>query len=199
MSRASSGDWVMALCVVLAAGAVLLAPACGAREADTGCTQPTIMPHLSPANFGDLNPAPTDGSASTAQTVPYEWALVLLSKCSQPVAISKICIVGDNHNGVKGNRAFYTEGPEPATAAPGVDPVVRITYDPKELNTDQNGDGKPDPDNVALVVQSNALNFPTLVVPICARLVAAGTAPAAFDCTSPVTIAAGKKDGTLCP
>jgi hypothetical protein len=157
------------------------------------------MPHLSPVNFGDLNPAPADGSTPAAQTVPYEWALVLLSKCSQPVAITKICIVGDNHNGVKGSKAFYTEGPEPKTAAPGVDPVVRITYSPKELNTDLNADGKPDPDNVALVIQSNAVNFPTLVIPLCARLVAAGTAPSAFDCTSPVTIAAGTKDETLCP
>jgi hypothetical protein len=191
-----SVSWVA---VALAACAVVLVPACGARDADSGCADPTIEPHLSPVNFGDLYPAPADGSARGGSTVPKEWALLLRSKCSKPVAISKVCLVGDAHNGVKGSPAFYLEGPEPAVAAEGADPAVRITYNPGDVNADLDGDGLPDPDNVALVVQSNAKNFPTLVVPLCARLVAEGTAPATFACASPVTVAAGSSDPSLCP
>ena len=76
--------------------------------------------------------------------------------------------------------------------------ALRITYSPTAVNTDLDGDGAPDPDNAAIVIQSNAKNFPTLVVPICARLVPAGTKRTEFVCTSPVTLVAGTKDATLC-
>ena len=185
------------LVTIVLAAAALVVWGCDTRETDSTCTSPTIEPHLSPVNFGDLYPS-ADGGTPGGQTVPYEWTLLLMSKCKESVVVSKICIVGDKHNGVEGSKAFYIEGPEPATIPYDTEAAVRITYNPKEVNTDTSSDGKPDPDNVAIVVQSNAKNFPTLVVPMCARYVPAGTAKEVFECKSPLVVAAGQKDDTLC-
>ena len=199
MSTMNRGALVAGVIAAIAL-AVAIAAGCDPREADDTCTDPTIMPHLSPVNFGDLQPAPEAcAAAAGVQTIPYEWVLLLLSKCREPVVIDKVCLVGDAHNGVKGSPAFFLEGPVPSTATIEEEAALRITYSPAAVNTDLDGDGAPDPDNAALVIQSNAKNFPTLVVPICARLVPAGTKPAAFACTSPVTVAAGQRDLTLCP
>jgi hypothetical protein len=178
---------------------VTAAPGCESREADNTCEEPAIEPHLSPVNFGDLY-TPADGGTGVggAQTVPYEWVLLLMSKCSEPVTVTATCFAGTTHAGAPANTAFFVEGPVPATIEGGKEAAVRITYSPSAPNADTNGDGVPEPDNVALIVQSNATNYPTLVVPICARLVAAGTERTAFECTSPVTLASGARDDTLC-
>ena len=51
---------------------------------------------------------------------------------------------------------------------------------------------------VAIIVQSNATNLPTLVVPICARIVAPGDPLGAVACASPVSVEPGERDSTLC-
>ncbi|MBI5529261.1 MAG: hypothetical protein HY897_23295 [Deltaproteobacteria bacterium] len=197
MRGLNSGKFLLPAAAVLLLATV--SPGCDSREADNMCEEPTIEPHLSPVNFGDLYTTEDGGTGGGgAQTVPYEWVLLLMSKCKEAVTVTAACFAGTTHSGAPANTAFFVEGPVPAAIEGGKEAAVRITYSPSAPNADTNGDGVPDPDNVALVVQSNAKNYPTLVVPICARLVAAGTERTAFECTSPVTLAPGAKDETLC-
>ncbi|MFO0751470.1 MAG: hypothetical protein U1F43_38250 [Myxococcota bacterium] len=81
----------------------------------------------------------------------------------------------------------------------GAAAAVRITYDSDTVNRDKDSDGKRDPDNIAVVIQSNAKNFPTLVVPVCAIIIPGASDAFPFLCESPVTVPAGKTDATLCP
>lgn len=78
----------------------------------------------------------------------------------------------------------------PATVQAGRDFGVRITYDRQSPSADA--------DQVALVVQSNAANFPTLIVPVCARVIADGEEKAAVACQAPVSVPAGEKNSDLC-
>ncbi len=162
---------------------------------------PRIKPHLSPLSFGDLHPRPsgTDPDPYSNTYVPFEWTLLLQSIGTDPVLVEEICIVGDNHNGEPGDNAFSFEGPDILEIPAQREAAVRITYDHTDRNIDLDGDGEPDPDHVALIVQSNAMDFPTLVVPICGRIVSTSREPETFECVSPVQAPAeGVADRDLC-
>ena len=70
--------------------------------------------------------------------------------------------------------------------------MVRLTYERDEPN------GGDDVDDIAVVIQSNATNFPTLVVPVCARVIPEGQERSSIECTSPVSVPAGERDDSLC-
>ena len=171
---------------------------CGDDDDVEICEGPEIKPHLNPVFFGDFYPLPEgdDPQPGLNEYTPYEWTLLLSSDCEKAVVIDKICIVGDNHNGEEGNHAFTVEGPEPKTIPYGEKAAIRITYNHSDINID--GDGEADPDNVALIIQSNATNYPTLVIPICARIIPKGAERKGFSCKSPVTVEKGESDTTLC-
>ncbi len=177
----------------------------GACDAEEGSCGPLISPHVSPVYFGDVkklaNGAEPD--VATLDTAPFEFVLILESACDPAVGgpdlvIDGLCLVGDAHNGDPLDPAFSVEGPVPSVLAPGELAAVRITYDPSAVAEDTDDDGVPDYDSVALVVQSNATDTPTLVIPMCARLVGqnADLEPAA--CTSPVPLVEGEADLSLC-
>lgn len=166
------------------------------------CGGPELLPHLSPVSFGDLYPRRGSEAPdpATREAVPYEWVLLLTADCTKSVEITKVCVVGEGHNGDPAEPSFTIEGPVPARLGKGGTAAIRITYDHDELNEDLDDDGEPDADNAALVIQSNATNFPTLVVPLCARIVKRGTERlASFPCESPVSVPAGVADRSLCP
>jgi len=186
--------------LVVLAGVVLGA---GCDSADGECEGPTILPRESPKALGPFRPlaqgeAPDPGSPGA---VPYEWTLFLQNGCRAPLKIDKVCIVGEGHNGDPEDPAFTLEGPVPAVVDRGDSAAVRLTFDPKDVNRDRDDDGQRDPDNIAIVVQSNATNFPTLVVPVCALIVPADEVASAalVGCKSPITVTPGKADRTLCP
>jgi len=164
------------------------------------CAGPQILPHQSPIRFGDLYLRGNNEEEHPESSVatPYEWVLLLQNKCSAPLKIDKVCVVGDEHNGVEGDTAFSLEGPIPAEIPYNELGALRITYDTTSVNEDLDDDGTPDPDNVAIVIQSNAVDYPTLVIPACARTVAKGTKKEVFECSSPVEVPAGTKDASLC-
>ena len=186
--------------LVLALAGVFLG--CGGADSDdpSACTSPEVLPHLSPVTLPDMLELPDgiDADAGTAKHAPYEWVLLLQSGCEQPVEISEICIVGDKHNGKDNSQAFTIEGPVPASVPFGTESAIRVTYNPDSLNIDADGDDVPEPDRVAIVVQSNAANFPTLIVPLCARMVAPDSDYPEYECTSPVSLSPGAVDLTLC-
>ncbi|PIE21188.1 MAG: hypothetical protein CSA66_00055 [Proteobacteria bacterium] len=158
------------------------------------CVGPEITPHLSPVSFGDLYVQGSDDPRPESRVaVPYEWTLLLLSDCQRELVIDEICLVADDHNGVEGDHAFTVEGPLPASIPYGQTGAIRVTYDHADPNTvDADGDGSPDPDAVALVIQSNATNYPTLIVPICGRIIPKSGTPAEYECASPIEVPAGE-------
>lgn len=187
--------------VALAALTLTAALVAGCDSASSsGCEGPEILPHLSPANLGNFHPLPSGEAADPGDpaSVPYEVTLFLRSTCSAPLVIDRVCVVGDAHNGDESDPAFTIEGPVPATVNKGDAAAVRLTYDNSHVNRDLNSDGARDPDRVAVVVQSNAVNFPTLVVPVCAAIIPADENATAFSCDSPVTVPAGTVDPSLC-
>ncbi len=140
-----------------------------------------IFPHQSPARLGQMWPlgdeAPDPG---TSERVPFEWVL-LLQTASTNIEIEEVCIVGSDQ--------FSLEGPVPAVPTRDEDAALRVTYDRTE----------PGPaDMAAVVVQSNAENFPTLVVPVCAQVVPEGEERVVFDCVSPIQVAEGTRDDSAC-
>ena len=184
--------------VVLAMQLVATAPACD--SSDEACTGPEILPHLSPVNLGNFFPlgqgeTPDPGSP---EKVPYEVTLFLRNTCQKPLVIEAACIVGDAHNGDEDDPAFTIEGPVPKTVASGDVAAVRLTYDSDKFNKDLDDDKTRDPDQIAVVIQSNAKNFPTLVVPVCAMIIPNDEEPVAFVCESPLTVPAGKTDASYC-
>lgn len=130
--------------------------ACGDSEDTVGRL---ITPHASPVQLGDFWPqGSTEPELGNNGRTPYEWVLLLQSIGDEPVKVSKACLVGDTNN-------FILEGPEPSTTIPaGDEGAIRLTY----------GRTSPGSDKIAVVVTSNAENFPTLVVPVCAAVVADG-------------------------
>ncbi|MEZ4459902.1 MAG: hypothetical protein R3E66_09265 [bacterium] len=134
---------------------LLFAAACGGTEDANG---PEVVPHVSPVQLGDFWPqGNTDPDYGNNERTPYEWVLLLQSVGDEPVKVSKACLVGDASN-------FIIEGPVPTTIPAGDEGAIRLTY----------GRNNPGSDRVAVVVRSNAKNFPTLVVPLCASVVADG-------------------------
>lgn len=171
-------------------------------DSDGGtCQGPMILPAESPKALGPFRVL-ADGEVhqpGSPAIVPYEWTLFLQNDCGEPLKIDKVCVIGDGHNGDEDDPSFLLEGPVPATVTQGNAAALRVTFDNDEPNRDRDDDGARDPDNVAIVVQSNATNFPTLVVPVCALIVPRDElASASFSCTSPLTVPAGKADRTLC-
>ena len=168
-------------CLALA-GALGLA-ACGAPPKNAGIH---IRPDLSPISLGDLYPLPQGQQPDYGSNkyAPYAWTLLLQSEGTDQLVINKVCVVDDK------NHAFTLEGPDITKVAPGADAALRITYGDQTVRSN--------PDNAAIIVQSNADDFPTLVVPICAQTVADGSTRGPVDCTSPVNVKPGTTDATLC-
>lgn len=147
-----------------------------------------IRPHLSPVALGDLWVLPSGETPdeTSSQYVPYSWTLLLQSTGTDNVKIQSVCLVG-NDRGV-----FAIEGPDDTDLGPDQMAAVRITYDSDGPSPGGN------PDDVALVVQSTADDYPTLVVPVCARTVPDGQERGTVECTSPVQVAPGERDDSLC-
>ena len=165
------------------------------QEGEDGCSSPTLEPHVSQVPLGVMYPPPAaaaDRDPSSRESTPYEWSLRLRSKCSQPVKVSKVCLVGAGNKNGADVQQFTVEGPKPDSISSTFDGIVRITY-----KRDQPNSGN-EVDDVAVVIQSNATNSPTLVVPVCARVVKNGDPRGEVTCTSPVTVAAGQRDDALC-
>ena len=165
---------------------------CGLPDSDEGCTSPEILPHQSPASLGAMYPTGNnDPDPSGNLRTPYQWVLLLQSECSEPVEIQDVCLVGDDS--AKQQFTLETESEDlPASVDCGTDYAVRLTYD----RQDPNGGGNAD--QVGVVVQSNAKKFPTLVVPVCAKVVADGEDRGTVECEPPVEVPEGTKDDTLC-
>lgn len=187
-------------------GPIAAAALAAATAFTTGCTPgdacqgAEIVPSLSPISLGDIvqRPGGTDANPASNAFTPYSWVLLLQNTCNEPLKIEKVCVVGNAHNGDDADPPFFVEGPSEDTATAGDETAVRITYDPSGVNEDNDADGARDIDQAALVVQSNATNFPTLVIPLCARSIAQGEEREALECASPVTVPAGERDDTLC-
>lgn len=109
---------------------------------------------------------------ATNERAPYEWVLLLQNQCDDQLKIDSVCLVGDSIDN------FIIEGPVPTTVKRGDPGAVRVTYQ----RLTEGG-----PDNVAVIVKSNASDFPMLVVPVCGSVIADGQEKAAMECTSPVS------------
>ena len=169
---------------VLVGLAASFATACnGGESALSG----EILPHVSPVVFQDFYPAPDDAAdadVADSERTPFEWVLLLQSTGDGPVNIDTVCLEGPAAD------QFIVEGPKPETVDPGQEAAVRLTYQRKSPGG---------PDSVAIVVQSDASNYPTLVVPVCARVIDDGGKREAPDCSAPVEAPAeGAKDDSLC-
>lgn len=169
----------------------LLASGCGdTTDADGGAA---ILPHQSPASFGELYPLGNrDPEPETTFRTPYEWVLLLQSNGDAPLKVDRVCLVGTKDDG--SDIAPFTVEVEnqelPATIDSGRDFGVRLTYD-RQTPSEQ-------ADQVAIVVQSNATNYPTLIVPICARVIPDGEERGEVECEAPVSVAAGDSAADLC-
>lgn len=155
-------------------------------DASTECEQPELVSTLSPVNLGNMvkrGSEPIDEATNT--NPPYALALLLSSTCLQPVVIEKVCVVGDK-------ASFSLRGPNPESVPFRTETAIEITYD----RTGTSPNGKPE--QAALVIQSNAVNQPTMVIPLCARTVDNVSQKTVFACESPVTVEVGAKDDTLC-
>lgn len=138
--------------------------------------------------MGELYPlGNAEEDVTSNERTPFEQVILLRARGEGEVTIDKICLAGDAAS------QFILEGPRPGVATPALDAAVRVTY---ERDTPNSGD---EVDQVALVVQSNASNAPTLIVPICARVVRNGAERQPIQCDSPVSVPAGERDDTLCP
>jgi hypothetical protein len=170
-----------------------LALGCGDDTAETGSA--AILPHQSPASFGEMYPlGNNDPDTSGNIRTPFEWVLLLQSKGEGPLEINEVCLVGDEEDGSDVEQ-FTLEGEDQelsTTVAPGDDFGLRLTYNRQEPNE---GD---DADQVAVVVQSNAKDYPTLIVPVCARVIADGEERGSVECESPVEVAQGESAADLC-
>jgi len=121
----------------------------------SGCgsetTGPKISPSLSPINFGEerINSGVTD----------WDVHLWLFNKGDEILKIESVSIIGDK------NCSLTIEGPDRDKVTDTADPaLVSIRYLPT-LETE---------DQAALVIRSNAVNYPKLIIPICGRGVAEG-------------------------
>jgi len=172
-------NFVMLVCVAFATSALA-----GCPEDSTECSAPQLLPSLSPVNMGNMQEKDgnTVDNPGSNDNPPFTVNLLLSSLCTESVVIDKICMVGQSDN-------FNLRGPEPSTVPFNQETAVEITYD-------RNGSGGVE--QAALVIQSNATNFPTMVIPVCARTVSDAADAETFLCESPVTVAEGTKDDTLC-
>ncbi len=148
-----------------------LTVACDTTDAD--CAGVMVEPFPAALNFGDVNP-----------DVARRKTVLLHSTCGGTLQITGIRIEDDAHNGVEGDGAFSFEGPDVEEVGPGGAAGVRVTFRHTELGT-PGETGLPNPDRATLVIETNAANLPTVVVPLCARLVPPDRTGEPFDCPPP--------------
>ena len=167
---------------------------CGPSGDDDGCSERSLGAVFSrPNNLGAMFPPSDDDSdVSDDSRVPFEWTVLLRTECAAPVTISKVCLVGPGGNPEAGEvDQFLLEGPTSTEVTSQEDAAVRLTYTRRQPSG---------VDNVALLVESNAADFPTLVIPVCARVVENGNERGDIECTSPVAIPAqGETVSVACP
>jgi len=185
----------LALTALLTASAACGLAGCGDEETQAGvCKGAQIFPHLSPFNLGESYPTPDnadDVNLGSNETTPYEATLLLQAPCEAGVTVQKVCLVGDPARNGDDVDQFIVEGPRPSDSIGRNKEVgIRLTY---------MRDAPGEVDNVALVIQSNAENFPTLVVPVCAHVIEADQPRMSLTCESPVVLEEGQRDDTLCP
>ncbi len=169
----------------LATAVLLLGLGASACRDGGGSGDVDILPNVSPARLGQMYPlGENDPEPGTTDRVPYELVILLKTE-NGGLDIEKVCLEGS----ADALLQFALEGPQPPTPKRDEDAALRITYERQAPGG---------PDNIAVVVQSNADNFPTLVIPVCAQVVAEGSERIRFECTSPVTVAPGARDDTLC-
>ncbi|MCA9547714.1 MAG: hypothetical protein KC613_25095 [Myxococcales bacterium] len=172
----------------------------GCGEADDPCVGAAIEPSRAAVDLGDRLARDPGGAGDVLDTarVPVRKTLLLKNTCGTPLTLRQVCLINDQHNGVPGDHAFAVEGPDRAVVGPGDVAGVRITYDHADVNADLDMDAVRDPDRAVLVVQSDAANAPTLVVPVCGRILPAGETADPYACPPPFTVPAGQRLDDLC-
>ncbi|MFB6264584.1 MAG: hypothetical protein ABEL76_13310 [Bradymonadaceae bacterium] len=175
---------------------------CGSSGASgPDCNGQRLRPNDDRAILGEFYPRGNEPARpGSRDRVPFEWVLQLESTCGSPVTIERTCLIGDPEAGGRDTEQFFVEGPRPETVPPDRAAAIRVTYRRQSLNPrDENGDGRPDADRVGLVVQSNADNRPTIVVPICARVISANRDKQRIEsCEPPIEVESGEKTRGLC-
>lgn len=171
---------------VVIAGVILgIAGGCGNTDGGEDlCEGPEVDPNLGAVSLGEMFPPSEDVEDNPGDTtrVPVEWTVLLESTCEKDLEISETCVVGEEDEGSDQTdaRHFTKEGPTMTTVPTGEESAIRLTYQRENPNSEG------DVDNVAVLVQSNAENRPTLVVPICARVIGEDDDPESISCTTPV-------------
>ena len=170
-----------------------------APEADP-CSGATLEVGTEAVHFGDLTllSGGAIGDPNTADQVPSRRTVLLRNACGPALRIHQVCLIQNEHNGEAGSTAFYLEGPDRAVLGPGQTAGLRLTFDAQTVSDDLNQDAERDPDRATLVIQSDAHNTPTHVIPVCARTVPEGEANPPYDCPAPFTIPAGEALPDLC-
>lgn len=196
MKRNSSGAVAFGLVGVVAL--LFASTGCGnSGDQSDRCAGPQILPDRSPLFFGEVYPPPEDEedkNPGVLDQTPITQTLLLESTCKNSLEIEKTCLVGENDDGESDAAQFTPTGPKPKTVPTDESAAYRLTYEREEPN---DGD---DIDNAAIVVQSNAVNYPTLVVPVCARVLEEGEERSeSVECRSPVEAPAeGEREEGLC-
>lgn len=179
--------------IVTVSLALTLNVGCSGEEGGQEICEGRVMnPHFSPAVLGEFRPPSSSQSHLDDTRIPYQWHLLLHAPCDEPVTIEEVCMI-DGGDGAASQ--FVLEVPDETTASRNNDGVLRLTYERSDTHS---GD---DQDDIAIVVQSNADNAPTIVVPVCARVVSSFSDDRfGFECDSPVEIPAeGERVEGLCP
>lgn len=181
------------------AGLVVALGGCGnTDESQDLCKGPELLPNRSPVSLGEIFPPSEDIEPNPGDNTrtPVEWTVLLESTCRESVEISETCVVGENDENSDQSDAQFFEmlGPTKTSVPTDEETAVRLSYEREAPNRED------DVDNIALVVQSNATNFPTLVVPLCGRVIETGEDPGAVTCESPIEAPPkGEKKSDICP
>jgi hypothetical protein len=112
---------------------------------------PKIDIDISPVNVGIHSTSPDAGT--------YHFDLQLINIGEETLVIQSVDYRGDQ------NCAFTFDGPDLLEMGENESSFVRGWYDPVVEGEDQ----------IAMDVVSNAVNYPTMVVPICGKAVPPGT------------------------
>lgn len=164
----------------------LLLWGCGEDEAE--CSGASVDPFPVALAFGDVKEA----------DLPARRVVLLRNTCGTQLEIGETCIIEDDHNGDPNDPAFELEKPSNETLNAGEEGGIRVTYSPSSVNEDQDQDAARDLDQALLVVQSNASDSPTLVVPLCGRRIAENEDKDDQECPPAFTIPEGERIADLC-
>ena len=177
-----------------------LALGLGCSDGEPDCPGLTIASNPTALNFGDLYARSADerGDPDDPTRTPHHRVVILENGCGGVLEITEVCIANDRHNGVDDDPAFLLEPPLHTELGPGGFTGARVTYDHTVVNEDIDRDAERDPDIAALIVHSNAQNAPTLVVPLCGRIIRDDETAESFDCPAPFTVPAGQRLATAC-